>query len=180
MEISEKIIPLNIVMTYPVHWNRYKIFRDFQQNFYDAVGYARWKDCFQYDYQDKILRMWIDGIVFSYEWLMHIGASTKTNSSGNNAGYYGEGFKIASLCAVRDFGWQVEMSSADWSLEIIRLKQTIDDRDVDMMAYKVRKTEHTGKSMLKLFPIEPDEMKLFEDVIRSFYYYGNPLLGEKL
>lgn len=180
MEYSEKIVPLNIVMTYPVHWNKYKVFRDFQQNFYDAVGYEKWKDCFKYDYHDKLLQMWTDGVVFSYEWLMHIGASTKTESSINSAGYYGEGFKIASLCAVRDFGWQVEMSSARWNLEVIRISQMIDDRNVDMMAYKIHNTEYIEKSVLKLFPIEPNEMALFEEVILSFYYYGNPLLGEKL
>lgn len=33
------IISLNIVMTYPVHWGKYNLFRDFIQNFYDSVGY---------------------------------------------------------------------------------------------------------------------------------------------
>lgn len=33
------IIPLNIVTTYPVHWNKYEILRDFIQNFYDSVEY---------------------------------------------------------------------------------------------------------------------------------------------
>lgn len=36
--IKETEISLNIVMTYPVKWSKYNVFRDFIQNFYDSVG----------------------------------------------------------------------------------------------------------------------------------------------
>ena len=45
----EKIIPLNIVATYPVRWGKYQVIRDFVQNFYDAIGYSEWKEKFHYD-----------------------------------------------------------------------------------------------------------------------------------
>ena len=86
--IKKQIVPLNIVMTYPVHWNKYEIMRDFLQNFYDSLGYQRWNEHFQYNYQDNSLTMWVNDICFSYEWLLHIGASTKTENSFNNAGYF--------------------------------------------------------------------------------------------
>ena len=35
--VKNKIIPLNIVFTYPVHWDTFQILRDFVQNFYDSV-----------------------------------------------------------------------------------------------------------------------------------------------
>lgn len=82
--------------------------------------------------------MWVDDINFSYEWLLHIGASTKTSNSFHNAGYFGEGFKIASLCAVRDHDWQVKMSSGDWKLDVISIKQKIDNSQVDMLAYDIK------------------------------------------
>ncbi len=44
--IKKQIVPLNIVMTYPVHWNKYEIMRDFLQNFYDSLGYQRWNEHF--------------------------------------------------------------------------------------------------------------------------------------
>ncbi len=50
--MKNKIIPLNIVMTYPVRWNKYKIIRDFQQNFYDAAGFQHWKKRFKYKYEN--------------------------------------------------------------------------------------------------------------------------------
>ena len=29
---------LNLVMSYPIKWNLYKVFRDYVQNFFDSVG----------------------------------------------------------------------------------------------------------------------------------------------
>lgn len=178
--MKNKIIPLNIVMTYPVRWDKYKVMRDFLQNFYDAVGFQDWKDRFEYKYKKKTLSMWINGIDFSYEWLLHIGASTKTSDSLKNAGYFGEGFKIASLCAVRDFHWHVRMASGNWELEVVNIKQTIDKSEIDMLAYDVKIKEYQKKSRLVLYSVEENDFRLFENVILSFYYYGNPLLGEKL
>ena len=37
-----EIIPLNLVVDYPVQWSRFKVLRDFLQNFYDALGYEAW------------------------------------------------------------------------------------------------------------------------------------------
>ena len=131
-------IPLNIVMTYPVYWGRYKVFRDFIQNFFDSVGIHEWKERFNYSYNDEKLSMWVENVVFSYEWLLHIGASTKREDINHrHAGYFGEGFKIASLCAFRDFKWDVCMSSGDWSLKVTKLQKEIDGTNVDMLAYDV-------------------------------------------
>ncbi len=178
--MEHKIIPVNIVMTYPVRWDQYKVFRDFLQNFYDAAGFQHWKDSFQYKYENKTLSMWIDGIDFSYEWLLHIGASTKTADSLHNAGYFGEGFKIASLCAVRDFAWKVRMASGDWKLDVISTKQRIDNHEIDMLAYDIKDRSYQKTSRLELYPIKTNEFQLFKNVILSFYFYGNPILGEKI
>lgn len=171
--MENKIIPLNIVMTYPVRWNKYEVIRDFQQNFYDAVGFQNWKERFEYKYENNTLSMWISEIEFSYEWLLHIGASTKTSNSLQNAGYFGEGFKIASLCAVRDFQWHVRMASGNWELEVISIKQTIDKSEIDMLAYDMKIKEYQNVSRLELYPVDDADFQLFKNVILSFYHYGN-------
>lgn len=179
--MKKKTIPLNIVMTYPVRWNINKVFRDYIQNFYDSVGFEQWNSLFHYDYQDQTLSMWVDGVRFSYEWLLHIGASTKTSDRGQrNAGYFGEGFKIASLCAVRDFHWQIVMSSGSWELQVVRIKDKIDGTDVEMLGYEIHDTVEQNRSMLKLYPVDQQEYLIFQNTILSFYYHGNPLLGEKI
>jgi hypothetical protein len=52
-----EIVNLNIVYSYPVHWSSLKIFRDFIQNFYDAIGYKKFSDEFSYEYCDETLVM---------------------------------------------------------------------------------------------------------------------------
>lgn len=167
-------------MTYPVRWNKYKIFRDFLQNFYDSVGYQKWNERFKFKYTNESLCIWVDGIAFSYEWLLHIGASTKTSNSFQNAGYFGEGFKIASLCAMRDYGWQVTMSSGNWELSVISVEQQIDRNKVDMLLYEVCERTEQNRSCLTLYPISEADFLIFKTVQFSFYYYENPMMGEKI
>lgn len=172
------IISLNIVMTYPVHWGKYNLFRDFIQNFYDSVGYENFDQMFQYSYEDEKLEMTINSVNFSYEWLLHIGASTKTATSKDHAGYFGEGFKIASLCGYRDFNWNITMSSADWVLKVIDEKQQIDGNTINMLAYDIQKVENKNRSSLSIYPISKRDFQLFKTAILSFYYPQNPLIGE--
>lgn len=172
------IIPLNIVMTYPVHWGKYNLFRDFIQNFYDSVGYENFDQMFRCSYEDERLEMTVDGVNFSYEWLLHIGASTKTATSNQHAGYFGEGFKIASLCGYRDFAWNITMSSADWVLTVIAEEQEIDGNTIEMLAYDVQKVENKNCSSLCLCPISQEDFRLFKTAVLSFYYPQNPLIGE--
>jgi len=173
-------MPLNIVTTYPVRWTKYKVFRDFIQNFYDSVGYLHWEERFRYVYNDRILSIWVEDIIFSYEWLMHIGASTKTADSFANAGYFGEGFKIASLCALRDYGWTLKMSSGNWELSVISQEQRIDDRKVSMLAYDIKERENQNCSRLEIANITEEEFALFRSSLNGFYYPENPMMGEKL
>lgn len=178
--MEKQMIPLNIVMTYPVYWGRYKIFRDYIQNFFDSVGPHDWKERFCYSFEDGKLCMWVENVVFSYEWLLHIGASTKTgDTEKRNAGYFGEGFKIASLCALRDYEWNICMSSGDWTLDVVRIQQEIDGKNVDMLAYDVRGRKPSDESRLEMYPVTPDDYRKFMAALTSFYYDGNPLLGEK-
>ncbi|MCI6242240.1 MAG: hypothetical protein MR646_02880 [Agathobacter sp.] len=179
--MENEIIPLNIVMTYPVRWSRYKIFRDYIQNFFDSVGPHEWKKRFGYNFENGKLCMWVEHTVFSYEWLLHIGASTKTGDmKKKNAGYFGEGFKIASLCALRDFRWNIVMSSGNWKLEVMKLQQDIDSTKVDVLAYDVQSRKSLDESRLELYPVTSEDYQEFLTALNSFYYDGNPLLGEKI
>lgn len=174
------IIPLNIVTTYPVRWTKYKVFRDFVQNFYDSVGYRSWKERFCFEYSNGLLRMWVEDVCFSYEWLLHIGASTKTADPHDNAGYFGEGFKIASLCAVRDHGWWVGMSSGGWELSVTCIEQEIDKSTVQMLAYDVKEREEQKCSCLEIAFLEEEDHQIFREVLSAFYYPENPIIGEKI
>lgn len=174
-------ISLNIVMSYPVKWSRYNVFRDYIQNFYDSVGCDEWLKKFCYSYNDGKLCMWVQGVTFSYEWLIHIGASTKTNDiEKTNAGFFGEGFKIASLCGYRDFNWKIVMSSNNWKLSVGSKKDCIENTSVDMLTYKLEKKEFEDISKLELSSVTTWEYEIFKNALTSFYYKQNPLFGEKI
>ncbi len=175
-----KTVSLNIVMTYPVRWSTYQILRDFAQNFYDAIGYDEWYQRFHYDHGNCALSMWVDGVSFNYEWLMHIGASTKTSNSGDNAGFFGEGFKIASLCAVRDKKWKIQMMSDDWHIDVIETDQLIDQTKVKMLAYNISTVEKNESTRLIIENFTVDDYELFKTVIDSFYSPDNPIMGKRL
>ena len=89
--------------------------RDIVQNFYDDVGMHRFLDAFktEYDPTESVVSLIVHSEGFSYEWLLHMGASTKQDHTGKFAGFFGEGFKVAAMCALRDF---------DWKLNYYRLK----------------------------------------------------------
>lgn len=171
---------VNIVMTYPVHWTEYQVLRDFVQNFYDAVGFIDWRSRFRYSYEDSVLTMWVEDLSFNYEWLMYIGASTKTARADEFAGFFGEGFKIASLCAFRDFGWNIQMMSDDWRLEVTEISEFIDNVPVSMLAYNISSGINTTETKLVLKHISADEYQLFTAVLDSFFCNDNPVMGELL
>ena len=175
-----KTLPLNIVMTYPVRWTKYQVLRDFVQNFYDAVGHNDWRTVFRYEYKNMNLSMWIKGETFNYEWLMHIGASTKTDNSNEYAGFFGEGFKIASLCALRDYGWDIQMMSGDWRIDVTSIERTIDQTSVRMLAYNLSTVEKENETKLVLKNISADEHELFLSTLDSFFCPDNPVMGELL
>ena len=156
--MTTTIIPLNLIYDYPVNWSRFKTLRDFVQNFFDAVGWQNWSTRFSFEIANNTLTLRATDIGFSYDWLLHIGASTKRE--GNHAGYFGEGFKIASLCATRDHGWNVALSSQNWSLKVCSSPILVDDRTQSSLAYEI---DTQGKSS--------------HDTVMSLYpFYDRPLM----
>lgn len=181
MSKHNEIIPLNLVFGYPVRWSRYKVMRDFIQNFYDAVGVAGWTDRFYFEYKDEVLTLFARDVQFNYAWLLHIGASTKRGSeAGRYAGFFGEGFKIASLCALRDFDWHIEMAASDWRLQVTTQFLKIDGQSLKMLAYRKLAQPMSTVACLKMSPLTEEDMNIFETARLSFYYEQNPLFGARI
>jgi len=108
-----KTIPLNIMLSYPVKWTKQQVLRDIVQNFYDDLGAKKFYSLFKTTYKpiEKEITLSIASKGFSYEWLLHMGASSKQGNPGKYAGLFGEGFKMAALCALRDYNWKIKMRS---------------------------------------------------------------------
>lgn len=177
-----EIVPLNLALSYPVYWSRLKVLRDFVQNFFDSVGPEGFHQRFRWQRQGARLEVEVDAASFSHEWLIAIGASSKTATRGEYAGHFGEGFKIAALCASRDHGWQVSAGSRDWSIEVVLRDGDIDGHPMPMLAYRLHRHATTvDTSWLRLEGIAAgDEALLVDAVIPSFCYPENPLFGERV
>ena len=154
-----KTVPLNIMLSYPVTWKRHQILRDIIQNFYDSVGMTQFHKLFRtsYDADKGIATISIKSEGFNYEWLMHMGASTKQDRSGKFAGFFGEGFKVAALCA---------------------LDTALDGRTLQQLAYHIKEDLPTSaETILTISSFSQEDADLLENAVLGFYYPENPLFG---
>jgi hypothetical protein len=160
------LIPVNLIFDYPVDWSRYKVFRDFVQNFYDSIGHKEWSSRFSYSFDGEALKLTAKNVSFSYDWLVHIGASTKRQDDDTYAGYFGEGFKIASLCALRDHGWSVEMASKEWELQVVVKPLKVDNKLLKSIAYNIWKSDCVRRDThLWLSPVSKHDMEILASFI---------------
>lgn len=172
-------IPLNLVYDYPVYWSKFKVLRDLIQNFFDSIPRAEWSRRFGHRLVGECLTLTSHGVDFSYDWLIPIGASTKRDGDGQYAGYFGEGFKIAALCAVRDHGWQIEVRSRDWRLAVVPDTLKVDGRALQSLAYDIAHSpHHSADTVLTIEPFR--DADILESAVLSFFYPGNPLLGAEI
>ena len=182
--MKTKIINLNLMLSYPVEWSKWQVLRDIIQNFYDDAGYKRFGKLFRYHHQEKAgtagtLTLSMKSAGFSYEWLIHIGATTKQEAKNKFAGFYGEGFKIAAMCALRDYAWSIDVRSRNWRLFVTTINTFIDGKTLRQLAYKIEDDlEHSDQTTILIENFDKDDLPRVEAAMQNFYYPENPLLGE--
>ena len=173
-------VKLNLVMTYPVRWSRTHVMQDYIQNFYDMTGAKKFFRDFKYHYDENSKALRMKGKKgFSAEWLQYMGVSTKRENKENyTAGKFGEGFKIASLCAFRDYKIGIHMESRDWILDVVEIQGKIDNQNVSFLGYDKKTRDYRENSILCLTNITPEAYQDFLEAMKSFFYPENPLFGE--
>ena len=184
--MSMRRVPLNLIFDYPVRWSKYKVLRDLIQNFFDSVPREEWSTRFRHRMQhspsfggEAVLELGVDGVDFSYDWLIPIGASTKRDGNGEFAGYFGEGFKIAALCALRDFGWTLEVRSRDWHIRVVTDTLRVDGRALTALAYDVTQDlPRLSDTSLTIAPFSDSET--LDIALLSFFHPNNPLIDEPI
>lgn len=60
------------------------------------------------------------------------------------------------------------MASGDWELEVVSVKQMIDDSEIDMLAYDVKFKDRQSISQLELYPVEDADFQLFKKCYIEF------------
>ena len=168
---------LNLLLDYPVNWSKYKVFNNFVQNFYDALGPERYADGFHISFVNGVITLEAD-TSFSKEWLYYLGASTKRDGISNYAGRFGEGFKIAALCAYRDLKLEITMESQDWIIAVTEGKQMVAGIEKSVLAYEVKCRDYLDNSRLILKGTNDELYKVLLYEREQFFYDENPKFGE--
>lgn len=179
------LIPLNIALDYPINWEFERILRDLIQNFYDSIGADRFHEEFFYSWKEEkdgtfSIEMKTHAHPFSYEWLTHIGGSTKTQSGGEYIGQYGEGFKMCMLCLLKEGHYQIMMRSQNWKITPCVYSEKIDEKSVNMLGYEYEETEDDGWTVLTVSGIDRYEERILNEALYHFFYPQNPLFGNPL
>lgn len=171
---------LNLVMSYPVWWSMSHIMEDYIQNFYDVLGAESFSCNFIYHYDEDKKELRMEGKKgFRVEWLQYIGVSTKReNSVHYMAGKFGEGFKIASLCAFRDHKLSIHMESQDWVLDVVNVPGEINGQNIDFFGYDIKERVYQDNAILTLGNVELKAYQDFAEAVQHFFYPENPLFGE--
>lgn len=179
--VEGHIEKLNIVMSYPVEWSCFTVMENFIQNFFDAIGPEDFGTVFKYEYDkgSETLKMYSDK-GFDIRYLCGIGLSTKRAPSVRSAGKFGEGFKIAALCAYRDLGYRITMQSLNWRLSVCETTGCIDTVEVNFLAYDICELDEDVPTVLTLEHVPKNDYDFFLYELNNFYFVGNERFGKKI
>jgi hypothetical protein len=181
------LIPLQLALDYPINWSFDTTLRDFVQNFYDSIGCDKFERDFHMSYTDsQSIYSEIDVVMqtygrpFDYQWLIFIGASTKTGKTSEYIGQYGEGFKMGVLSCMQHNWCLPIMESADWIIKPCVYTETIDGKSVKMLGYDKERRIDDGYTRLTLKNLDSKYKGAINEVKLNFFYPGNLLLGDKI
>jgi len=165
-------IPLNLLRSYGVRWDAQTFVRDLLQNFFDA---SHDFEGVNIDIHRSRGAVRIEGPVpFALDYVKYIGGTTK--AKGGFAGQFGEGFKICSLVALRDFGVRILAGAGQWRIEPAFRKVRVGEE----LVYRHTRGPELPGSFVELQNCSPELMDLIAEGRRFFRWSGNPSFGERL
>ena len=86
---------------------------------------------------------------------------------------------MASLCALRDYGWTIAIKSKNWLIEVCCVETDIDSQKIGQLAYNLEESDvFANETILTVDNFSQDDHALLKSIILGFYYADNPLIGE--
>jgi hypothetical protein len=160
-----------VTTAWGVHWNEMQIARDVMQNFYDANK----------DQLDKVKVSTHESDVriaaptqFKLERLLYLG-SEKTS---DDIGEYGEGFKAATVCLLRDHGVTPIGISGPNLVHVRVSPKAVDETRLQPLLYDFYTISPACEGAMILLPgCSPVLMRELQQGLAHFLFDQNPLLG---
>jgi len=171
----QKTLDSSVTLKWGVDWDELLIARDIMQNFFDAnrehVAEIRVETSGR---STVIVR---GPQPFDLHRLFYLG-SEKT---GDDIGQYGEGFKVAAVCLIRDHNVEPIALSGNQVMYIRTADSKVGDTDLLPLAYDLFENSKSvdGASVI-LRGCSPKLRKAMRAGLSHFLYEENPLLGDKL
>jgi hypothetical protein len=164
----------SVTTSWGVDWNETYIARDLMQNFFDAN-------------QEQLpqVQVIVEGTKvtisapakFELARLFYLGSE----KGDGDIGQYGEGFKAAAVCLLRDHGIEPIAVSGDQIVYLRVDSEKIAGTELQpVVYYLLRSSENHDGARLILRGCSKNLIRALQDGLSHFFYEQNPLLGIKL
>jgi hypothetical protein len=170
----ERTLTSSVTTDWKVHWNEEFIARDVLQNFYDAN-------------RDKVASIHVIADAsrvtitaptgYNLERLFYLGSEKQSD----DVGHYGEGFKAAATCLLRDFH-VTPVARSDNQIVVLQIfDEPVAGTNLYPLVYDFFTTDSpcSGTELI-LTPCQARLRDALRTGLTHFFYEGNPLLGELL
>ena len=168
-----RTMPSAVTTGWGVDWDEVYIARDLMQNFFDANRECLESVCVRPEGSDVIITA---PTPFNIERLYYLGSE----KGDDDVGQYGEGFKVAATCLLRDHKvTPIAMSGQDMVVLRIADRAVANTKlfPVDYNFY--RNTQEIKGTVLILPGCSKKLIKALSEGLTHFFHDGNPLLGAK-
>lgn len=162
-----------VTTAWGVDWDETYIARDLMQNFFDANRSALDKIIIRKIGNDVVISAPAE---FNLERLFYLGSE----KGANDVGHYGEGFKVAATCLLRDHAvTPIAMSGHD--VAVLRVAhRTVAGTHLSPIEYDFYNNDCPVSGTVLLLPgCSVKLVKALEQGLTHFFHSVNPLLGAK-
>lgn len=168
-----KTLTSAVTTAWGVDWDETFIARDLMQNFFDANRNRLCDVTVRLNGKDVSISA---PATFNLERLFYLGSE----KGSDDIGHYGEGFKVAATCLLRDHSVDVVAASNRDVLRIRIADTAVPETDLYPVEYDFFACDQSidGTSLL-LRGCSPKLAKALQQGLNHFFHENNPLLGAK-
>ncbi|MCW3051187.1 MAG: hypothetical protein JWN14_357, partial [Chthonomonadales bacterium] len=164
----------SVTTAWGVNWSEQLIARDVMQNFYDAnrdrIGEIR----VTADGQDVTISAPTE---YNLQRLFYLGSE----KGEEDVGHYGEGFKVAATCLLRDHRVTPVALSGSQALCLRIADEPVAGTQLFPLVYDFFELEQPCEGTRLILPgCAPKLVTALQEGLSHFFYPANPLLGERL
>lgn len=162
-----------VTTAWGVDWDEVYIARDLMQNFFDANRERLEAVLARNEGTDVLITA---PTPFNLERLFFLGSE----KGGNDVGQYGEGFKVAATCLLRDHA-VTPIAVSGWDVVALRVAdRTVADTQLYPVEYDFYRNDREVSGTVLILPgCSGKLVKALAEGLTHFFHDKNPLLGDK-